>query len=122
MSPGARSMAVWTGYVMVLGAGLLLVPNVIFSIFRIEETDEVWIRIVGLLLLGYGLYYWTAVRHELGSLFEMSVWVRWGIVVGLVVLAFTTGPWQLVLFAAVDALGGAWTYLALRQGSPEATT
>lgn len=44
----------------------------------------------------------------------MSVWVRWGIVVGLVVPAFTVGPRQLVLFALVDALGGVWTFFALR--------
>lgn len=55
-------MAVWTGYVLLLGAGLLLIPNMILSVFQIEETEEVWIRIVGLLLLGYGAYYWTAVR------------------------------------------------------------
>jgi hypothetical protein len=107
-------MAVWTGYVLLLGAGLLLIPNSILSVFQIEETEEVWIRIVGLLLLGYGAYYWTAVRAEFRPLFEMSVWVRWGIVVGLVVLAFTVGPWQLVLFALVDALGGVWTFFALR--------
>jgi hypothetical protein len=55
-------MAVWTGYVVLLGAGLLLIPNVILSVFRIEETDEAWIRIVGLLLIGYGAYYWTAIQ------------------------------------------------------------
>jgi hypothetical protein len=109
-------MAVWTGYVVALGVGLLAIPNVILELFRIEETDEVWIRIVGLLLVGYGLYYLTAVRAEFTPLYEMSVWVRWGIVVGLVVLAVTVGPWQLVLFASVDLLGGLWTFLALRAG------
>lgn len=107
-------MQVWTVYVLVLGAGLLLFPNLVFSVFQIDETEEAWIRIVGLLLLGYGLYYLTAVRAEFRPLYEMSVLVRWGIVVVLVVLAVTVGPWQLVLFATVDFLGGLWTFLALR--------
>ncbi len=57
-------MAVWTAYVLLLGAVLLVIPNVLLSIFQIEETDEVWIRIIGLLLIGYGAYYWTAVQAE----------------------------------------------------------
>ena len=51
----------------------------------------------------------------------MSVWVRWGIVIGLVVLAFTVGPWQLVLFASIDFLGALWTMITLRT-QPAATT
>jgi hypothetical protein len=46
------------------------------------------------------------------QLYRMSVWVRWTIGAGLIVLAFTVGPWQLVLFASVDLLGGAWTDVA----------
>jgi hypothetical protein len=53
-------MAVWTGYVLVVGAGFLLIPNVILSVVQIEETDEVWIRILGLLLIGYGGFYWRS--------------------------------------------------------------
>ena len=117
MSSVTRSMQVWTGYVLVLGVGMLLIPNVILSVFQITETDEAWIRIVGLLLIGYGAYYWTAVQAEFTQMYRMSVWVRWGIVAGLVVLAFTVGPWQLVLFASVDLLGGLWTFFALRTES-----
>jgi hypothetical protein len=112
-------MMVWTAYVLLLGVGLLLIPNVIFSVFGIEETDEAWIRIAGLLLIGHGAFYWTAAQAEFTRLYRMSVWVRWAIGAGLVVLAFTVGPWQLVLFASVDLLGGAWTYITLRR---EATT
>jgi hypothetical protein len=110
-------VAVWTGYVLLLGIGLLLTPNVILSVFQIDETDEAWIRIVGLLLIGDGAFYWTAVQVEFTRLYRMSVGVRWGIAAGLIVLAFTVGPWQLVLFALVDLLGGLWTHLALRADS-----
>ena len=121
MSPSTRSMTVWTVYVLLLGAVLLFIPNVLLSIFQIEETDEVWIRIIGLLLIGYGAYYWTAVQAEFIAMYRMSVWVRWGIVVGLVTLAFTVGPWQLVLFASFDFLGGLWTMLTLRSESAATT-
>lgn len=121
MSPATRSMAVWTGYVVLLGAGFLLIPNVILSVLEIELTDEVWIRIVGMFLIGYGVYYWTAMQAEFTALYEMSVWGRWAIVVVLILLAFTVGPWQLVLFAFVDFLGALWTFLALR-ATPQPTS
>ena len=117
MDRATRSMAAWTGYLLVLGAGLLLIPNVILSVFQIEESDEAWIRILGLLLIGYGAFYWTAVQAEFIRLYRMSVSVRWGIAAGLIALAFTVGPWQLVLFASVDLLGGVWTQIALRPDS-----
>ena len=116
MSSAKRSMEVWTGYVLLLGVGLLLVPNLVLSLFGIEETNEVWIRTAGILLLGYGAYYLTAVRADFVPMYRVSVWVRWGIALGLTVLAFTTGPWQLVIFGAGDLLGGLWTYVALGSG------
>ncbi len=39
MSLGARSLAAWAGYVLILGVVLLLFPNVILSLFQIEETS-----------------------------------------------------------------------------------
>ena len=121
MSSSSRSMTAWTVYVLLLGAVLLFVPNLLLSIFQIEETDEVWIRVIGLLLIGYGAYYWTAIQAEFIAMYRMSVWVRWGIAAGLVTLAFTVGPWQLVLFASFDFLSGLWTMLTLRS-EPAATT
>ncbi len=114
MSSASRSLQVWAGYVLMLGLGLLLIPNMVFSLFGIEHTDEVWIRAAGFLLLGYGAYYATAVRAEFLPLYRVSVWVRWGIAGCLVALAFITGPWQLLLFALGDFLGGLWTFVALR--------
>jgi hypothetical protein len=114
MSAATLSMAVWTAYVFLLGAVFLLVPNVLLSFLGIPETDEVWIRLAGLLLIGFGLYYMTAIRADFRPLYVVSAWGRFALVATLVVLAFTIGPWQLVLFAIVDFLGGLWTFAALR--------
>jgi hypothetical protein len=117
MSSATWSITVWTVYVLLLGTVLLVAPNLLLSIFQIDKTDEVWIRIAGLLLIGYGAFYWTAVQVEFTRMYRMSAGVRWGIAAGLIVLAVTVGPWQLVLFALVDLLGGLWTHLALRADS-----
>ena len=46
MSPAARSVFVFSSYLWVLGGVLLLVPNVLLSLFGIPETNEVWVRVV----------------------------------------------------------------------------
>ena len=37
MSLASRSLQVWAGYVLVLGLGLLLIPNMVFSLFGIGD-------------------------------------------------------------------------------------
>lgn len=115
MSHAARSMFVWTIYVAAIGAGMLLVPNTILGLFRIEETSEPWIRLVGILVIALGIIYAFMVRDEDRGGFEASVYARWFAAAGMTALAFTTGPWQLVLFASVDFAGALWTFLAVKR-------
>lgn len=45
----------WFGiYLLMLGAGLALLPNLLLSLFLIPPTDEVWIRVVGVLVFNIG--------------------------------------------------------------------
>ena len=123
MSDARQSLVVWSIYVYVLGAVLLIIPNVLLSLFGIAETDEVWIRVVGMTVVIFGILYTGAVRTDADEMYQASVVGRGFAVVVLVVLALTTGPWQLVLFAALDAAGAGWTWLGLRerQRAPMAT-
>lgn len=123
MSSGARSLAAWAVYVLGLGLFILVLPNTFLSVFQIDETDEVWIRLVGMLLVLLAPYYWLSARYEFTPLMTASIWGRWAIVVILVVLAIAEGPWQLALFASVDFLGGLWTFFSVRgpSGLPKMT-
>ena len=114
MSKPARSIQIWSIYVLILGGGLAVVPNLILSAFGVAETDEVWIRVLGVVLLSLAVYYWDAARYETRNLFVASVLVRLFVVAALVVFWATGAPWQLLLFAAVDAGGALWTLSALR--------
>lgn len=121
MPKAKQSVLVWAAYVYVLGAVLLVVPNVLLGLFGIAETEEVWIRIVGMTVIIFGILYTGAVRADARDLYLASVVGRGFAVVVLVSLAMTTGPWQLVLFAAVDAAGATWTWLGLRADSVPAS-
>lgn len=111
-------MAVWAGYVTILGAVLAVVPNTLLSLFGIAETDEVWIRIVGILLLILALYYFDAVRNGARHLYVASILGRGFAVAALIVLGIAAEIWQLFLFAAIDLAGSVWTYQALRADAP----
>ena len=51
MSKSARSVYVFSIYLFVLGLILEIIPNILLSLFFIPETSEVWIRVVGMLVL-----------------------------------------------------------------------
>ncbi len=115
MSPSTRSMTVWTVYVLLLGAVLLFIPNVLLSIFQIEETDEVWIRVVGVVVLILGFYYSQAARKGLEDFFRLTVFGRTALLlffIGFVVAGFA--PPVLILFGVIDFAGAMWTGHSLR--------
>lgn len=117
-SIAARSMQVETAYAFLVGLALLLFPNTLLGVFQIEETSEVWIRVVGNLVLLLTVLYWYIGREGSRSMFQATVYERGLSAVVLSVLAFTTGPWQLVIFAVVDAAGAGWTHAATNAHQP----
>ena len=70
MSKSARSLFVFSLYLYVLGAILVLIPNVLLRLFFFPATDEVWIRVVGMLVFILGFYYFQASRNELKNFFQ----------------------------------------------------
>ena len=114
MTKAARSVLIWSVYAFVIGVLLAAAPNFLLSLFGIPETDEVWIRILGFVVILLALYYWDGARNEARHLFVASVLGRVFVVVAFVVLVVTGEPWQLLLFAAVDLAGALYTLAALR--------
>lgn len=114
MSTAARSLYGWSIYVFAIGAALAVIPNTIFDILRIPETEEVWVRVLGIVLIILALYYWDGARHETRNLFVASLLGRTFAVAAFIVLWLTGGPWQLMIFAAGEVVGIVWTTMALR--------
>ena len=115
MSRSAFTLKAFGIYLLFLGATLIIVPNILLSIFQIPQTSEVWIRVVGVLVFNIGLYYLYAAKCEATAFFRASVYTR-----AFVFLSFTafavlglTKP-VLIIFGAIDLSGGIWTYKALR--------
>jgi len=115
MSSSARSVFVFGLYLVVLGIVLLVVPNFLLGMFGLPSTTEVWVRVVGMLVLFLGFYYVQAARKEMTDFFRWTVYLRATVIVffaAFVLLDFANPP--LIMFGVVDLLGAIWTGLALR--------
>lgn len=123
MSRAARSVQAFGFYLVGLGIALAGVPNLLLGAFGLPATPEVWIRVVGVLVLNIGIYYHCAAADEAKRVFRVSVYTR-----ALVVIAFLAfvllgfAKPMLVLFGLVDLAGGIWTLLALRRDAEETRT
>ncbi len=108
------SIAVWSFYVLGMGAGLLLAPNRVLDVLGIDPTREAWIRVAGVIALVLGVYYLGAAIHRARWLFWYSVPSRIASGVAFAFLAVTESVWQLWLFAILDVVAAGWTFVALR--------
>jgi hypothetical protein len=103
-------------YALLTGLNLMFAPNMLLGMFGIPATNEVWIRVVGVLAFNIGIYYWYAAKCEAKAFFEATVYAR-----GFVFIAFATFVAlglvnkALILFGCVEVAGAIWTWLALRK-------
>ena len=85
MSYPAKTVFIFAVYLVLLGTALLLVPNVLLPLVGLPTTDEIWIRVVGMLLLFLAFYDIQAVRSNLAAFFRWTVYVRSSVVIFLTV-------------------------------------
>ena len=116
MSAAAKTVFYFAIYLAGLGLILLLTPNTLLNMFALPATSEVWIRVVGMVVLLLGFYYWQAAKAELTAFFRASVLARSVVILffcGFVLLKMS--PPTLILFGGVDLLGALWTRYALQK-------
>jgi hypothetical protein len=102
-------------YLIVLGIVLIFSPNILLAIFLMPTTTEVWIRVVGVLVLNIGVYYIFAALCEAKSFFKASVYTRAFVLLSFIVFAiFGLVSPMIIFFGMVDFCGGIWTHFAIR--------
>jgi hypothetical protein len=115
MSKSAFSMRVFSIYMLIVGTVLIADPNWLLALFGVSETHEVWIRIVGMLILIVGFIDFMASGNEMRLFFRWTVYARMAVpifLIGFVVLA--SAPPVILVFGAIDAGGAIWTGFCLR--------
>lgn len=115
MGHAAISVLVFGIYMFFQGLALLLAPNLLLGLFQLPEAQEVWVRVVGIALIVFSLYYSMMARANNTAFFGVTVYGRalqFALFL-LIVFAFQASP-LLLLFSGVELASGLWTAIALR--------
>jgi hypothetical protein len=116
MSKSAVSVFAAGVFLIFTGIGFFIAPNMVLPLFGLPETNEVWIRIMGMLVLFLGYYYFTSARKELKEFFKITVSVRLIAFFCFLILVLTKIAYPiLIIFGIIDLAGAIWTILALRK-------
>ena len=114
MTRAARSILLFAVYMLGLGIWLLLSPNSLLHVFGVPEVQDVWIRVVGMLVLLLGFYYGCAARAELTEFFQWTVYARSSVLLFFAAFVATgLAPPVLLLFGVVDLAAAGWTQVSL---------
>lgn len=118
MHPASNSIKVFGLYAVATGVGLVLAPALVLFPLGIAAPSEIWIRVVGALAIPLGYYYWVCGSANVVEFFRASIRGRivFAAVVVLLIAAFSA-PVQLIVFAAIDLAGAAWTFEGLRRSA-----
>jgi hypothetical protein len=117
MTPAAKSVCYFGFYLYVTGITLMVVPNIFLTTLQLPTTTEVWIRVVGVLVMCIGYYYHKAGASNIVTFFKHTIPTRVFIClafISFVILKFVSP--LLIGFGLVDLAGAIWTYLALQKG------
>lgn len=116
MTHSAKSVFVFGVYLTIVGAILLLVPNVFLTIIGVANTSEVWIRLSGLLLMAISVYYIVGARNNLYIIFKVTACIRCTIIFFFSAFVYLQMMEPvMLLFAAFDFAGGAWTFYSMKK-------
>lgn len=115
MTRAAFSAKAFALYLFVLGPVLVIAPNALLTLFQIAPTYEVWIRILGALVINIGILTWVAATYDYQHILAATVWSRgllFVLLAAFVMLGYA--PPVLLIFGVIDLLAGLWTHAALR--------
>ena len=114
MSNAAISIFAFSIYEIVIGIGFLFIPNVLLPLFKLPQTYEPWIRVVGVMALLIGFYHVNIAQMEISSFYWVTIYGRLGFAAFVAMfVVLKKFPPVLLLFGVLDLIAAAWTYLAM---------
>jgi hypothetical protein len=118
MTAASRSLLYFGYYLVLTGITLTVFPNVMLGMIGVQETSEVWIRCLGIVVFNLGLAYIIVAPSNNTLFLTYSAYARASVLVWFLIFYFIgLAPAQLIIFGVIDLVGAAWTYAALRKGS-----
>jgi len=116
MSSAAKSIVAYGVYlILFIALPFLFIPNLLLPLVGMSTPTDVWIRVLGMSVLFFGIYYIQAGRHELREFFRWTIYGRYAVPLFFVAfVALRFAPPVLIAFSIPDILFMTWTVMALR--------
>ena len=116
MNSAAKSVYYFGFYLLILSAALTVFPNLLLSTFLLPETNEVWIRVVGVLAFNIGIIYVVMAPTNHNLFLTVTVYLRAAILIWFIAfVVIGWAPTMLIMFGVVDFAGALWTYLEMKK-------
>ncbi len=116
MNSAAKSVYYFGFYLLILSAALTVFPNLLLTTFMMPETNEVWIRVVGVLVFNIGILYIVLAPSNHSLFLTVTVYLRASILLWFIIFVLIEwAPTMLIMFGLVDFAGALWTYLELKK-------
>ena len=110
------TLIVFCVYLFVIGIGGMLAPDMLADLVGMPHASDVWGRVAAMLVFNLGILYIWIIRTRSAAMISYTVFTR--MVVLVVLTSFflaKLAPVNIVIFGALDALGGLWTLWALKR-------
>ena len=112
------SLTVQAIYVVLTGLQLIFVPNMLLSMFGFEPTSEIWIKVLGIVILPLAFVYHSISKQNNRDVVLATVKSRLFVGFGFLLLVlFGQAKPALILFAGVDIATAIWTWFELKKAS-----
>lgn len=110
------SLTVQAIYVFITALQLIFIPNTLLGMFGFEPTNEIWIKVFGVVLLSLGVVYYGIIKYGNDEVVTFTIWSRILVGVGFTLLAITgVAPMMLILFAGIDVVTAIWSWFEVKK-------
>ena len=114
------SLVVQAIYVILTGLQLIFVPNLLLSTFGFADTSEIWIKVLGIVILPLSAVYYAISKQGDKDTVLATVISRGFVGVGFILLALSgQAKLNLILFAGIDIATAVWTWVELQKRKHE---
>ena len=116
MTRASFSIRIYSVYLFLIGALMIILPNLLLKFFGFAETHEIWIRMLGLFTFTTGIYYLYSSAFEQTAFYKATIVGRvfFFLMTVLFVFIFNQSP-MLAFIGSVDLMGALWTYFSLKK-------